>query len=482
MARAARKELSPAGDDLVWREFVKKYKPDPVGFAEDVLGLKLLDWQKTFLKAAAAGKRRISVRAGHGVGKSLVCSVVVVWYMVTHFPLRGVVTAPAAGQLFDVLYPEVKTLFERLPPAIRSLFEIFTDRIELKAAPAEAFVSAKTSSPDRPEAMQGVHKEGGYVLLIFDEASGIPESVYSAAAGSMSGHNALTILIGNPTRNSGTFFSSHHEMKSNWFTMHVSCIGNRLVSEDYINETRNRWGEDSDEYRIKVLGEFPKTYASSLISAETVDAAMNRDIALNLTEPLVFGVDVARFGDDRSVICKRQGNVVFEVKSKRGLDVMQVTGWVMSEAMADNPAEILVDSIGLGSGVADRLREITAGNKRVSFSVRDVNVSETTAMNLGAYRLRDELWLQVRDWLNTRICKLPKDDDLRFELVSTCYTYHSGGQYKIESKEAMKQRMRRSPDLADALCLTFASAGAQVGGRAPKWGKGPLRRQISGIV
>jgi len=187
-------------------------------------------------------------------------------------------------------------------------------------------------------------------------------------------------------------------------------------------------------------------------------------------------VDVARFGDDRSVICKRQGNVVLEVKAQRGLDLMATVGWVAAEANVDRPTEIMVDSIGLGSGVADRLREL-------KYNVRDVNVSESSAMMMGAYRLRDELWIQVRDWLNTRTCKLPKDDELRMELVSTCYDYHSTGAYKIEAKEAMKARIRRSPDLADALCLTFAGQGALVGGRAPAWVPGvPLKRSLRGVV
>lgn len=387
-----------------------------MAFAEEVLGVKLLEWQKDFLRAVASGKRRISVRAGHRVGKSAVCSMTVVWFMATRYPQKTVVTAPAAGQLFDVLYPEIKRWVGVLPPAIRELFVVFTDRIVLKAELERkienSFVSAKTSSVDRPEAMQGVHSEN--VLLIFDEASGIPEAVYSAAAGSMAGANAISILIGNPTRNAGTFFSTHHELRFNWHTMHVSCIGNPLVSEDFINDTRDRWGEKSNDYRVKVLGEFPVAEARALIAAELVDAAMNRDVVLDMTQPLVFGVDVARFGDDRSVICKRRGNVVLEIKAQRGLDLMGTVGWTASEARVDGPAEICVDSIGLGSGVADRLREL-------KFNVRDVNVAEATAMNLGAYRLRDELWIMVRDWLNTRAGKLPKDDELRLELCAACY-------------------------------------------------------------
>lgn len=440
--------------------------------------MDLLPWQADFLKAVAGGKKRISIRAGHGVGKSAACSVAVVWHMVTRYPQKTVVTAPAAGQLFDVLYPEIKTRVSQLPPFVRDLFVVFTDRIVLKAELdrkiEESFVSAKTSSIDRPEAMAGVHSEN--VLLIFDEASGIPEAVYGAAAGSMSGHSAVTILIGNPTRNSGFFHSTHHELRANWHTMHVSCVGNRLVSEDFINDTRERWGEKSNEYRVKVLGEFPLAEDRVLIAKELVDAAMVRDVVLDPKAPLLFGVDVARFGDDRSVICKRQGNIVIEVKAQRGLDLMGLVGWVASEARTDMPAEIMVDSIGLGSGVADRLREL-------GFNVRDVNVSEVSSMNQSAYRLRDELWLAVKDWLNRRSCKLPRDEVLAQELVSVAYDYHSTGAIKVESKDSLKNRLKRSPDMADALCLTFAGESALVGGRAPSWVPGkPLRRSLRGVV
>ncbi len=463
---------SKSGD--FFQKFLETYRNDPVAFAEDVLKMSLLDWQKQFLRHVAAGKRRISVRAGHGVGKSAACSIVICWFMATRYPQKTVITAPAAGQLFDALFPEVKRRFAELPPVIRDLFEVFTDRIELKADPDVSFASAKTSSADRPEAMAGVHSEN--VLLIFDEASGIPEAVFIAASGSMSGHDAITVLIGNPTRSTGTFHSSHHEARHNWTTMHVSCVGNRLVTQDFIDDMRDRWGENSNEFRVRVLGEFPLVGDNTLIPPELVDAAMSRDVVLSKFEPIIYGVDVARFGDDRSVICKRQGNIVLEMKAQRGLDLMGVTGWVMAEAQGDQPAEICVDSIGLGGGVADRLRE-------QKLNVRDVNVAEASALNPSAFKLRDELWLAVRDWLNQRHCKLPKSDELRAELCAPIYGYHSTGKYKIEAKEETKKRIRRSPDLADALCLTFAGQGALVGGRAAAWVPGkPLQRAIRGIV
>ena len=454
-------------------DFIAAYRDHPVLFVREVLGANPLPWQEDFLRAVARGERRISVRAGHGVGKSTVCSWALIWHMVTRYPQKSVVTAPTAAQLFDALYSELKSWINKLPPILKDLFEVFSDRINLKDAPESSFISARTSSSERPEALAGVHSEN--VLLIVDEASAVPEQVFEAAAGSMSGHSATTILISNPTRNSGLFYKTHHELASDWFRLHVSCINIPLVSSDFVRQIEATYGRDSNAFRIRVLGEFAIADDDTLIAADLVDAAMTRDITQG-DETMVYGLDVARFGTDRTALCKRRGNVVVEIKHWGGLDLMQTVGAVVNEAKTDNPEEICVDTIGLGSGVADRLRE-------QGFNVRDVNVSESSAMNPNANKLRDELWLSVKDWLATRAVKLPKDDTLRHELVAPRYNFTSSGKVVVESKDSMKRRGMRSPDLADALCLTFASNAALVGGRGTSWVSGKsLRRSISGVV
>jgi len=300
--------------------------------------------------------------------------------------------------------------------------------------------------------------------------------VFEAAAGSMSGHSACTILIGNPTRNSGLFYRTHHELSADWDTMHVSCLDIPLVSKDFVEQIKATYGEGSNAFRIRVLGEFAVADNDTLIAAELVDAAMGRDVPVDVSDGMVYGLDVARFGTDRSALCKRKGNVVMEVKSWGGLDLMQLVGAVVNEARTDNPVEICVDTIGLGSGVADRLREM-------GYNVRDVNVAESSAMNPNANKLRDELWLAVKDWLATRTVRIPNDQTLRHELVAPRYNFSSSGKIVVESKDAMKKRGMRSPDLADAVCLTFAGNAALVGGRATPWVRGkPLKRNLRSIV
>jgi hypothetical protein len=463
-----------SADAKEFDDFIRLYRNDPVKFVRVVLQENPLKWQEELLRKIAAGKRRISVRAGHGVGKSTVCSWAIVWVMCTRFPQKCVMTAPTAGQLFDALFSELKAQVNKLPPVLRDSFDVLSDRISLKAAPESSFASARTSSSERPEALAGIHSEN--VLLIVDEASAVPEPVFEAAAGSMSGHSACTILIGNPTRNSGLFYRTHHELSSDWDTMHVSCLDIPLVSKDFVEQIKATYGEGSNAFRIRVLGEFAVADNDTLIAAELVDTAMGRDVPVDVSDGMIYGLDVARFGTDRSALCKRKGNVVMEVKSWGGLDLMQLVGAVVNEARTDNPVEICVDTIGLGSGVADRLREM-------GYNVRDVNVAESSAMNPNANKLRDELWLAVKDWLATRTVRIPNDQTLRHELVAPRYNFSSSGKIVVESKDAMKKRGMRSPDLADAVCLTFAGNAALVGGRGTPWVRGkPLKRKISGIV
>ena len=454
--------------------FIERYERDPVGFVENVLEAKPLPWQKDFLNALARGERRISVRAGHGVGKSTACSWALIWHMTTRYPQKAVVTAPTSAQLFDALYSELKAWINKLPAVLRESFEVFSDRVVLKGAPESSFISARTSSTERPEALAGVHSE--HVLLVVDEASAVPEQVFEAAAGSMSGHSASTILISNPTRNSGLFYKTHHDLASDWFRMHVSCLNIPLVSSDFVAQIKATYGEESNAFRIRVLGEFALADDDTLIPAELVDGAIRRDITAGGDDPLVYGLDVARFGSDRTALVKRKGNVVLEVKSWGGLDTMQVVGAIVNEAKLDKPDEICVDTIGLGSGVADRLREM-------GHNVRDVNVAESSAMNPNANKLRDELWLSVKEWLATKAVRLPADEQLRHEFVAPRYSFTSSGKVVVESKDSMRKRRMRSPDLADALCLTFASQAAMVGGRAPRWVPGQaLKRHIKGVI
>lgn len=823
-------------------EFVRRYYNDPVAFVREVLGFEPDEWQVEFLTAIAAGKRGISVRSGHGVGKSSAASWAMLWYLLTRYPVKVVVTAPTSAQLFDALFAELKSNVRKLPPAILDLFEVKTDRIELKADPTGAFISARTARAEAPEALQGVHcfargtvdvltrrgwvaledvttadavlcraphevearwahpetvhsyhyegelhvhesrflryavtpghkfeyerrqcnvdasgraterwvpevrpvaeiqkqlcrirttftplnsaparpfvlpahqpmrygRElgeerpaltiaavdwaeflgwytaegwlgrsrngaarsvsiaqsraanpekyariaalvgrmgfkaglsdnavtisstqlaraveelcpghsaekrapkflfesnpevirafldayragdgcgdhdyitsspgladdvqrlillcGSYatinrgsragtvpqgfvrpsvrnhdiyrvrewhgrsvhtaqlrpekrrverysgpvdcltvpggmffvrdratskpfwthnsenVMLVADEASGVAEAVFEAAVGSMSGENAVTLLLGNPTRSSGFFFDTHHKNRANWHTIHVSCLRSKMVSAAFVKQVADTYGEDSNAYRVRVLGEFPRADDDTVIALHLVDDATKRVVAVTEAQPMVWGVDVARFGDDATALAKRRGNTMpGPVRKWKKLDLMQTVGVIKAEwdecPPQDRPVEILVDSIGLGAGVVDRLREL-------NLPARGINVSESPALKGTYLNLRTELWFAARAWFERRECSIFPDEELVADLVSVKYLPpDSSGKLRVESKEQTKKRLRRSPDVADAFLMTFASdAGTAIYGSSVtgSWNR-PLKRNL----
>ena len=467
---------SAAKKDNPFNDFLKRYRNDPVLFVQEVLKQKPDPWQIEMLEAVNAGERRISIRSGHGVGKSTAASWVMLWTLLTNFPVKIVVTAPTSAQLFDALFSELKRWIGELPVALSTILDVKSDRVSHRAAPSDAFISARTSRPENSEALQGIHSDK--VLILVDEASGIPPAVFEAAAGSMSGANACTILLGNPTRSSGFFFDTHHRQAAEWWTRKVSCSDSPRVSDEYIREMATRYGSESNAYRVRVLGEFANKDDDTAIPLELVESAMNRENVTVLDdEGIVWGLDVARFGSNNSVLAKRQGRKLLSLRSWNNLDLMALCGAVMAEYEScpprQQPAAICIDSIGVGGGVVDRLREL-------NLPAIGINTAETPAMRQTYLNLRAELWFKVKAWLEARDCSMPRDDNLLAELVSPKYKFTSSGKLQIEGKDAMKKRGLPSPDMADALCLTFAVEAATVlhgGSMSSNWSS-PLRRNL----
>lgn len=453
----------------------------PELFVEQILGVKKVDpWQKSILRDFGRGERRISIRSCHGPGKTAVLAWCVLYMLLFRFPQKTVATAPTRGQLFDALFAEVMIWFGHLPKPIQDLYNPKSDRIELKASPDESFFSARTARSENPEALQGVHAPN--VLLIADEASGVPEAIFEAAVGSMSGEHATTILASNPVRTSGFFFDTHHKLKHMWKTYHISAKDSERVTDDFVRDVAARYGEDSNAYRVRVLGEFPKADEDTVIPYELVEAAKMRDIVVPNDATIVWGLDVARFGDDTSVLLQRTPYSVDWARDFKNMDTMQLVGRVKSEydklLPSQQPSEILVDVIGVGAGVVDRLREM-------GMPVRGINVAESAAMKESYLNLRAELWFTAKEWLEQKSCKLNPDlEDLSRELVIPRYNFTSSGRIQVEAKQEMKKRGYKSPNYADAFVLTFAgsAATARLGRKQRMSWAQPLKRGLRGIV
>lgn len=389
-------------------------------------------------------------------------ALLIIWWLVTHFPAKVVCTASKAHQLEDVLWAEVAKWLRRMKPEFAGLFEVKSDKIELRGAGRESFAVARTARPENPEAFQGFHSEN--LLFIADEASGVPDAIFEVGEGSMSTPGAKTVLAGNPTRVQGYFHDAFHKMRRFWKVLHVPCSVSSQVDPGYIEKMAARYGVNSNTYRVRVLGDFPTGEDDQVIPLYLVEAAVSRDVEPIPGRAEIWGLDVARFGDDRSALAKRRGNVLNEpVKFWQGKDTMQTVNLVHAEynAAKVKPAFIMVDSIGLGAGVQDRLREL-------GLPSRGIAVSERPSVKGKHMRLRDELWFTAREFFEKRDSRIPDQEDLIGELAGPSFTFTSGGLIKVESKEDMKKRGVFSPDLADAFCLTFAMGDVSQGAHKKK--------------
>jgi hypothetical protein len=447
-----------AGSDDPFGLAIGHYARTPNAFWREILGIEPDPWQEEANRALAHGHTRISIRSGHGVGKSTWLAGTLAWFVNTRAPVKVGVTAPSAAQLFDALWAETRAMFNRLPQGWRDLWAIDADRIKLKSNPDEAFITARTARPERPEALQGLHAQN--LMFVIDEASGVDEAIFNSSAGSMSTPGAITICTGNPTRSTGFFWRTHVAERDRWWTKRVPCWESPRVSAQFVQEIADRWGADSNEYRIRCAGEFPLAEESALIPAELVESAMARDGAIEPSSEEIWGVDVARYGADSSVLIKRRGFVVPEMPRRwQGIDTMQLAGALKAEydqlAPGARPKLIAIDVIGIGSGVVDRLAE-------QNMPVLGVNVGESPSIAGRFSRLRDELWVAVREWLETRRPRLPYHERLRTDLCGPRAFHLSDGRIRVESKDQLRSRGYASPDYADSLCLTFVPTGQAI--------------------
>jgi phage terminase large subunit len=437
----------------LWQQKVRAWKLSPLLFVKEALRAKPQPWQEDVLEAIGNGKRRIAIRAGHGVGKSAFEAWLILWFLLFHRPCKIPVTANSQDQLRDVVWAEIAKWWRELPDFLKDMIEVSVERVSIKADPEGAFAVARTARPERPEALQGFHSEN--LLFVIEEASGIEDIIFETAGGALTGANAMVVMCGNPTRPEGYFYRAFHENAASWEPFHVPCTSVALPGmQSYVEEIKREYGADSNVYRVRVEGNFPLSEDNAVIPLGLIEAAIDRDVSPS-ESAVVWGLDVARFGDDSTALAKRRGNTLLEpVREWKKFDLMQTAGVIVREyretPLEMKPSAINVDVIGMGGGVVDRLREL-------GLPVRGINVGEAPSADPQRYlRLRDELWWQVREWFESRAVTMPKDLALKGELVSPKYKLESSGKLKIESKDEMKKRGVKSPNKADALCLTFA--------------------------
>lgn len=394
---------------------------------------------------------RIAVSSGHGIGKSAGIGMIIQWAMTTCDDCRVVVTANTENQLRTKTWPEISK-WARLSrfsdcwqvPAM-SLYSAEDGREKSWRADAIPW------SENNTEAFAGLHNKGKRIVLIFDEAAAIADRVWEVAEGALTDENTeiIWLVFGNPTRNTGRFRECFGKYRHLWHTHKIDSRTVEGVNRAYLDELVATYGEESDIVKVRVRGEFPSQSVSQFISTAAVQGAQERKANKDPGAAMVLGVDIARFGDDQSVIrgrMGRDGRVIPPIKW-RGMDTVFSAGKI-AEAMRRYDADaVFIDGGGVGGGVVDIL-------KSQGYKVIEVNFGSAARESKKYANKRAEMWGNMRDWCETG--SLDPDPELADDLTGVEYGFDKDGRILLEKKDDMKKRGLASPDNGDALALTFA--------------------------
>lgn len=462
----------------MYMELRARWRTNPAVYVQQRFGIPPTFQQIQILEAITPPGAKVSVRSGHGIGKSTVAAWSILWVLETMDYSKVPCTAPSSHQLKDILWGELSKWRRRadllstehgFPQKywLTRLFKLVNDSLYDPGA-KEWGAFARTARKENPEALQGFHAET--LLYVIDEASGVPEEIYEAAEGALSTAGARVLLLGNPTRTSGSFYNSHHKDRGNYTALHFRSEDSPLVDPSYRPNLIRKWGEGSNVVRVRADGLFPRQEDDILISLELTEPCLTRERREGggLRK---LGVDVARYGSDRTVLVVRHGSIVDQIRVFARQDTMETVGCILRVLEPWKVDEIDVDVVGLGAGVYDRLAELKRQGL-ITCTVVPVNVAEKAPpvrhpADAKPRLLRDYLWLEVAQWLRDSQPVFCAEDqgaceDLAGELASVGYSMDSYGQLVVEDKDHMRKRLGHSPDLADGLCTTFAPSRPRI--------------------
>ncbi|MEW5722530.1 MAG: terminase [Thermodesulfobacteriota bacterium] len=409
----------------------------PLGLPADGLGPA---------KPGGAAATQIAVASGHGVGKTALIAWIILWFMSTRAHPQIVVTANTRVQLETKTWRELAKWHKLSINA--HWFEWTASRFYNVEHRDTWFASAIPWNRERPEAFAGTHERD--VLVVFDEGSRIPDEIWEVTEGAMTQPGAFWVVFGNPTQNTGRFAQCFKRLRHRWSTRQIDARACKMANQDQISQWLEDYGEDSDFVRVRVRGLFPRAATNQLIALDLVEAAAGRSLhpASQLHAAKVLGVDVARYGEDQSVLVRRQGLAATGLKKFRGLDTMTLAGLAAGEIEAWRPDAVFIDEVGIGAGVVDRLLQL-------GFQVIPVNGGARALDDNRYHNLRAEMWDKMRAWLEGG-ASIPDDQELKDDLIGPEYYFDQRERIQLEKKEDMKRRGLASPDCADALALTFA--------------------------
>ena len=430
-------------------ELILTWRKNPLTYAYNVFGITDFDdWQKQLLTSFPT-HNRIAVKSGRSVGKSFMQSFLIFYFLSTRPRPKILVTSSTQSNLDDVVWAECRRLLNMMKPEFRELydFEMTSEKIFPKQFNREIFASARVPRQDQVESVQGFRSD--QTLIVADEASSLEQNVFQAMLGNLSGSDSLEqkfLLFSNPRRLNGPFYDIFATNKNGWKTMTVASTDSRWCSHEIVEEFYNKYGPLSPEYLSDILGEFPINALNTILTPVEFDAAISTSIPI--TDTGIWGLDVARFGTDKCALAKRYNRVLAEpVRTWVARDTMETADIVYQEYVQApqklKPHTIAVDTIGIGAGVYDRL-------KQLNIPCYPVNVA-TKSQNRKFRTLRDVLYFRAAEAIRNGF-SLPNDLALKYQATRIEFDFLSSGQRTITTKDVDG----KSPDEWDAFCLTFA--------------------------
>lgn len=433
----------------------------------ETIGAHLADPERRFQPL------RIARASGHGIGKSALIGMLVKWALDTCPDARVIVTANTEAQLRTKTAPELAK-WARMALTADWFRNSATAMISTMPGHDRSWrCDLVTWSESNTEAFAGLHNQGKRIVLVFDEASGIADKVWEVALGALTdaGTEIIWLAFGNPTHATGAFRDCFGRQRALWQVAQIDSRDVEGTNKAYLDELVRTFGEDSDLARVRVRGCFPAANSSQFIAQNTIDAAVKRDVPDQAGgEPVVFGVDCARFGDDESVLAIRCG---LDARSRgwrawRGVDAMTLAGDIALAAQTWQPDAIMVDAGNIGAAIVDRLRQLVGDVPVIEVwfggEGRDAELEPGVAVHCA--NKRAEIWTRMRAWL--RRGAIPDAARLRDDLAGPTYGFAADDtRVRLERKTEMKRRGLPSPDWADALACTFAEP--VLPRRVPNW-------------
>jgi len=469
-------------DDVLLAQEVSKYYADPLGFVlamfpwgedgmlKDYSGPRRWQWEYLedlgeqikahgFDGINAVAPIQMATASGHGIGKSALTAWLILFIMSTRPHCKGIVTSNTSDQLKTKTWSELGKWLNLCLTKDWFCYNSSKGNMNIVSVehPQTWRVDAQTCREENSESFAGLHAANSTPFYIFDEASAIPDKIWEVSDGGLTDGEPMRLAFGNPTRNSGRFFECFNRLKHRWKTRQIDSRDVAGTNKELMQQWVDDFGEDSDFVRVRVRGRFPRSGSCQFIGSDLVHAAMKNQLVPEIwnSSPKCLGIDVARFGDDQSVITRRQGRKMWPQKKFRELDLMTFAGFVAREIDEFGADYVFIDGVGIGAGLVDRLRQL-------GYSVIDVQSGAKANDGKTYYNKRAEMWGGMREWLKL-VPDMPDEPELEASLTSVEYGFTPKEQYLLEKKADMKKRGLPSPDEADSLALTFAEPIGNVG-------------------